>query len=106
MTPPPRGEYLILLGLSTPVVVAQLGMMAMSVIDLMMIARVGVAELAAVTIANLLGYYVLGLPLAWIQSFQLELGVAGILWELAAGLGLVAILLLFWTLLTSPRPLE
>ncbi|MEE8166083.1 MAG: hypothetical protein V3T64_10980 [Myxococcota bacterium] len=43
MTPRSRGEFRILLGLSAPIVIAQLGMMAMSVVDMMMIARVGVA---------------------------------------------------------------
>jgi MATE family multidrug resistance protein len=66
----------------------------------------GMGRPRAGAIANLLGYYVLGLPLAWILSFQLKLGVGGILWGLAAGLGLVAILLFFWTLWTSRRPLE
>ena len=44
-------ESRILLRLSIPVVVAQVGMMMMGVIDTIMIARVGVPELAAVAIA-------------------------------------------------------
>ena len=50
MTPHSRGEFRILFSLSAPVVVAQVGMMAMSIVDLMMIARVGVTEVAAVGI--------------------------------------------------------
>ena len=43
ITPRSRGEFRIRLGLFAPIVIAQLGMMAMSGVDMMMIARVGVA---------------------------------------------------------------
>lgn len=65
----------------------------------------GMGRPRAGAVANLLGYYVLGLPLAWVLAFPLAFGVGGILWGLAAGLGLVAILLIFWVLRTSDRSL-
>jgi MATE family multidrug resistance protein len=55
---------------------------------------------------NLVGFYGLGLPLAWLLAFPLGLGLRGIWWGLAAGLGLVAMLLLAWVARTSRRPLD
>jgi MATE family multidrug resistance protein len=43
--------------------------------------------------ANLVGYYVVGLPLAWVLAFRLGWGVSGIWWGLCAGLLVVAIVL-------------
>jgi MATE family multidrug resistance protein len=65
----------------------------------------GMGRPRAAAIANLIGYYVLGLPLAWLLAFEFGLGSVGILWGLAAGLGLIALLLFLWTLRTSRRPL-
>jgi MATE family multidrug resistance protein len=47
-----RRELRTLFALSAPVSAAQLGMMAMGVIDTMMVARVGLPELAAVAVAS------------------------------------------------------
>lgn len=47
-----RDEVRRLFRLSTPVMAAQLGTMAMSIVDTLMVARVGVDALAAVAIAN------------------------------------------------------
>ena len=47
-----RAEFRTLFALSAPVAAAQLGMMTMGVIDTMMVARVGLAELAAVAVAS------------------------------------------------------
>jgi MATE family, multidrug efflux pump len=66
----------------------------------------GMGRPRAGAIANLLGYYVLGLPLGWFLSFELDLGASGILLGLTAGLGLVSILLCFWSMRTSRRPLD
>jgi MATE family multidrug resistance protein len=53
--------------------------------------------------ANLLGYYVLGLPLgAWLGRPE-RLGLAGIWWGLALGLFSVAATLLVWIALRGPR---
>ena len=45
-------EFGTLVAISTPIALAQVGHMAMGVVDTLMIARVGVAELAAVAIAS------------------------------------------------------
>lgn len=52
---------------------------------------------------NLLGFYVLGLPLAAWLTFRSGLGVVGIWWGLALGLFAVAILSLFWVRRFGPR---
>ena len=45
---------------------------------------------------NLLGYYVLGLPLALYLAFETAMGVAGIWWGLSLGLLVVAALMIAW----------
>lgn len=45
---------------------------------------------------NLVGYYVLGLPLAIWLTFEVGLGVAGLWWGLTLALGVIALLLIFW----------
>jgi MATE family multidrug resistance protein len=46
------------------------------------------------SLANLLGYWVLGLPLGWVLSTRGELGAVGVWLGLALGLAVVAVLLL------------
>jgi MATE family multidrug resistance protein len=43
--------------------------------------------------ANLVGYYVIGLPLAWYLAFVRGLGASGLWWGLSAGLTVVAVTL-------------
>jgi len=45
---------------------------------------------------NLLGYYVLGLPLSLYLAFETGMGVAGIWWGLTLGLFVVAALMVGW----------
>ena len=45
---------------------------------------------------NLLGYYVLALPLGWMIATKLGAGLAGIWWGLCIGLGVVATMLVLW----------
>ena len=45
-------EVRTLFGLAAPIAATQLGMMTMGVIDTMMVAHIGVAELAAVAISS------------------------------------------------------
>jgi MATE family multidrug resistance protein len=45
---------------------------------------------------HLLGFYAVGLPLAYFLCFPLGMGLAGIWWGLAAGLGLVAAMLVLF----------
>ena len=66
----------------------------------------GMGRPKAGAIVNLLGFYVVGLPLGWFLAFPMDLGVTGIWWGLAAGLGGVATMLYVWVLKTAARPIE
>ncbi|AKJ08166.1 MATE family multidrug resistance protein [Archangium gephyra] len=55
----------------------------------------GAGETRFTFLANLVGHYLVGLPLALLLGFGLKLGVVGIWWGLCAGLTAVA-LALFW----------
>ena len=66
----------------------------------------GMGRPRAGAIANFVGYYVFGLPLAGLLAFHFELGTAGILYGFVGGLGLIALLLCLWTIRTSHRPIE
>jgi MATE family multidrug resistance protein len=55
----------------------------------------GAGETRFTFIANMVGHYVVGLPVALLLGFGLKLGVLGIWWGLCAGLTAVA-LALFW----------
>ena len=56
-------------------------------------------------IVNLIGFYAIGLPLAWLLAFPLGYGLIGIWWGLAAGLGGVAVMLVVWVTRTASRPI-
>jgi MATE family multidrug resistance protein len=66
----------------------------------------GMGRPKAGAVVNLIGFYVVGLPLAWLLAFPLGLGIIGIWWGLAAALGGVALMLFVWVMRTSRRPLE
>jgi MATE family multidrug resistance protein len=66
----------------------------------------GMGRPKAGAIVNLIGFYVIGLPLAWLLAFPAELGIIGIWWGLVAGLGVVAVMLCVWVMRTARRPLE
>lgn len=66
----------------------------------------GMGRPQAGAIVNLVGFYVIGLPLAWLLAFPLEQGIVGIWWGLAAGLGGVALMLCVWVMRTASRPLD
>ncbi len=57
-------------------------------------------------VSNVLGYYVVGLPLGVWLTFNRGFGLPGIWWGLFAGLFLVAGLLLFWVYQVRHRPLS
>jgi MATE family multidrug resistance protein len=65
----------------------------------------GMGRPQAGAIVNLIGFYVIGLPLAWLLAFPAGLGIIGIWWGLAAGLGGVAFMLCIWVIRTAKRPL-
>ncbi|MEZ4332384.1 MAG: MATE family efflux transporter [Myxococcota bacterium] len=65
----------------------------------------GMGRPQAGAIANLLAFYLIGLPLAWALAFPGGLGVLGVWWGLAAGLLSVAVILSLWVVRTSRRPL-
>lgn len=56
----------------------------------------GLGQTRPAALFNLVGYYLLALPLAWFLGFRLGLGVEGIWWGLALGLAAVAVLLVGW----------
>lgn len=66
----------------------------------------GMGRPRAGAIVNLIGFYLLGLPLAWLLAFPGELGLVGIWWGLAAGLGGVAVMLCIWTMRTARKPIS
>jgi MATE family multidrug resistance protein len=66
----------------------------------------GMGRPQAGAVVNLIGFYVVGLPLAWLLAFPMDLGIVGIWWGLAAGLGGVAIMLYVWVIRTAGRPLD
>lgn len=65
----------------------------------------GMGRPQAGALANLLAFYGIGLPLAWLLAFRLDYGIRGIWWGLAAGLLSVAVLLCVWVGRTSRRSL-
>jgi len=66
----------------------------------------GMGRPQAGAIVNLVGFYVIGLPLGWLLAFPLGQGIIGIWWGLAAGLGCVALMLCVWVMRTASRPLD
>ncbi|MFP6654233.1 MAG: MATE family efflux transporter [Myxococcota bacterium] len=66
----------------------------------------GMGRPKAGAIANLIGFYGVGLPLGWFLAFPMGLGIIGVWWGLAAGLGGVAIMISVWVMRTAARPLE
>jgi MATE family multidrug resistance protein len=56
--------------------------------------------------ANLVGYYVVGLPLAMLLAFMVGWGAVGLWWGLSAGLVVVSVALLARFVRLSARPIE
>jgi MATE family multidrug resistance protein len=57
----------------------------------------GAADTRIPAAINLVGYWVLGLPLGWLLTFRLDAGPRGLWWGLTIGLAVVALLLLLRT---------
>lgn len=54
----------------------------------------GIGDTRAPVVANVIGYWVLGLPLSLLLAFGLDFGPAGLWWGFVAGLGTVALWML------------
>lgn len=65
----------------------------------------GLGRPDATAIANLFGYYALGLPLSYVLGLRLGAGLVGIWWGLALGLLMVAGVLVLRVVQTAKRPL-
>jgi MATE family multidrug resistance protein len=65
----------------------------------------GMGRPDAAAIVNLVGYYVVALPLAYFWGFTRGLGLTGVWFALALGLTLVAGLLVLWVARVARRPL-
>lgn len=66
----------------------------------------GMGQTRPAALANLLGYYVLALPLGWWLAFRAGLGVVGLWWGLALALAIVALLLVGYVRWRGPRTLR
>ena len=56
----------------------------------------GMGRTRAAAVFNVIGYYILALPLAWWLTFRLRAGLEGIWWGLCLGLAAIALLLVLW----------
>jgi multidrug resistance protein, MATE family len=66
----------------------------------------GMGRPDAAAVVNLIGYYALALPCAYVLGITLGYGLVGIWVSLAIGLTLVALALLIWVRRTARRPLD
>jgi MATE family multidrug resistance protein len=66
----------------------------------------GAADTRFAFVANLIGHWAVGLPIAWFLGFHLRGGIVGLWWGLCAGLIAVAVLLLTRFAMLSSRPIR
>ena len=66
----------------------------------------GMGKTTVAACINLLGYWLLALPLAWWMAFRTDLELAGVWWGLCLGLALVAAMLLTWIRNRGPASLR
>lgn len=64
----------------------------------------GMGDPKPAAVFNVVGYYLLALPLAWWLGFRANAGIAGIWWGLALGLALIATALVIWIVRLEPAP--
>lgn len=62
----------------------------------------GMGRTRPAAVFNLLGYYVLGLPVGWWLAFRTDMGLPGLWWGLTIGLATVAAMLLAWIAARGP----
>ena len=56
----------------------------------------GQGQTLPAALINLVGYWVLALPIGWWMTFHLDMGLRGVWWGLALALALVAVALVWW----------
>jgi len=56
----------------------------------------GQGQTLPAALINLVGYWVLALPIGWWMTFHLDMGLRGVWWGLALALALVALALVWW----------
>ncbi len=66
----------------------------------------GMGRTKPTVIFNLVAFYLLGLPLAWILSIRAGMGVRGIWWGLCLGLAAVAMMLVAWIAVRGPAKVD
>ncbi len=66
----------------------------------------GAGDTRAASVFNVLGYWVLGLPLGWLLCFPMHMGPLGIWWGLSAGLAFVAVVLSLRFRAIARRPIR
>lgn len=65
----------------------------------------GMGRTRPTAVANLIGYYLLGLPLGWWLTFELGYGLPGLWWGIALGVAVVALVLVAWIAVRGPARL-
>jgi MATE family multidrug resistance protein len=63
----------------------------------------GMGDTRPAALFNLIGYWVLALPLGWWMAFRAGLALSGVWWGLAIGLAIVAVCLVAWVRARGPR---
>ena len=66
----------------------------------------GMGRTRPAAVFNLLGYYGLGLPVAYYLAFEAGMGVTGIWWGLTLGLMVVAVSLVLWVGVRGPASMR
>lgn len=66
----------------------------------------GMGRTRPAAVFNLVGYYVLALPFAWLLGFRGHMGLQGVWWGLCLGLATVALLLVAWNWKRGPAHLD
>lgn len=62
----------------------------------------GMGRTRPTAVANLIGYYALGLPLGWWLTFERGQGLPGLWWGVALGVAVVALVLVAWIAVRGP----
>jgi MATE family multidrug resistance protein len=66
----------------------------------------GMGQTVPAALFNLVGYYILALPLGYWLAFSMGMGLAGIWWGLCFALAVVAVLLLAWVAIRGPGKVD